>query len=212
VDAPPRVPADREALAALVGRPLDGRRLVLSLGRLVPRKGFAWFTRDVVPLLPDDALYLVAGEGPERDAIVQAAREAGAADRVLVLVAVDERAREALLATSEVFVQPNVPVPGDMEGFGIVVLEAGAAGLPVVASALEGLKDAVRDGVNGLLVASRDAEAFAAAVRGLLDDEAARGELGESAARYVREELTWDAIARRYLDAIEECAGRTGRR
>lgn len=146
---------DLDAMASLLGRPLEGHRLVLSLGRLVRRKGFAWFAEAVMPLLPEDVLYIVAGEGPERERIAEAAARAGVVNRVLLLGRVDDRARETLFGGANVFVQPNVAAPGDMEGFGIVVLEAGATGLPVVASRLEGLKDAVNDGVNGVLVPPR---------------------------------------------------------
>lgn len=202
---------DPEAIAALLGRPTEGRRLVLSLGRLVRRKGFAWFAESVVPLLPPDVLYIVAGEGPEHDHIAEAAEKAGVGDRVVLLGRVGDDAREKLFAGCDVFVQPNVVAPGDMEGFGIVVLEAGAAGLPVVASALEGLKDAVHDGVNGVLVPSEDAVGFGDAIGGLLADAERRAWLGDSAARHVRETYAWHTIAGRYLDVIADCMGRGGR-
>ena len=95
-----------------------------------------------------------------------------------------------------------------MEGFGIVVLEAGAAGLPVVAAALEGLQDAIQDGVNGVLVASEDAAGFADAVEDLLDDEAARTSLGRSAAQHVRGAYAWSTIAARYLELIQDSVER----
>ena len=72
---------------------------------------------------------------------------------------------EALLVTlfqgSDLFVMPNIPVAGDLEGFGVVMLEAGLCGLPIVAAELEGIRDVVREGENGVLVSPGDAVAFA---------------------------------------------------
>jgi glycosyltransferase involved in cell wall biosynthesis len=70
---------------------------------------------------------------------------------------------------ADVFVMPNIRVDGDQEGFGIVLLEAGAYNLPVVASNLEGIKDAVLDGKTGRLVPERDADSYLEAIQALTE-------------------------------------------
>ena len=190
--------ADRPALAARLGRSLDGTTVLLTTGRLVQRKGAAWFIREVLPGLPTSVLYVLAGAGPDEPAIRAAIAAGGLDARVVLLGRVDDDTRTLLLHTADVFIQPNVPVAGDMEGFGIAVLEAGICGRPVLAAALEGLLDAIVDGRNGRLVPPRDAQAWQQAIRGLLADPAAARALGERAARHVREHHHWAAIARRY--------------
>jgi glycosyltransferase involved in cell wall biosynthesis len=92
---------------------LKGRRVVVTVGRLIERKGVAWFTRHVLPRLPDDVSYLIVGDGPERGAIARAAAAAGVADRVHLSGRVSDRILAAAYARADAFVMPNVPVPGD---------------------------------------------------------------------------------------------------
>lgn len=190
-------------LEALAGRPLRDCRLLLTLGRLVERKGVEWFVRNVMPRLDSDIVYLVAGEGPMRPRITEAVHQLGLASRVMLLGKVSDPLRRTLYQVADVFVQPNIPVAGDMEGFGLVVLEAAAAGAPVVASRLEGLQDAVRDGESGMLVAPGDVEGFVAAIHQLTRDPAYREAFGRRARACVLSHYHWSAIAERYLRACQ---------
>ena len=135
--------------------------LVASVGRQVRRKGFAWFVSDVMPRLDPRVSFWLAGDGPERARIKAAAARAGLHERVRLLGTIPEQALVALYARADLFVMPNVVVPGDMEGFGLVALEAGACGVPTLAAELEGIRDVVTEGVNGLFAPSGDAAAFA---------------------------------------------------
>ena len=190
--------ADRAALAARLGRPLDQTTVLLTTGRLVRRKGAAWFIREVLPGLPARVIYVLAGAGPDEAEIRAAVAARGLTDRVVLLGRVDDATRELLLHSADVFIQPNVPVAGDMEGFGIAVLEAGICARPVLASALEGLLDAVADGCNGQLLPALDAAAWQRAITALMDDPAAAAALGARAAAHVRSHHDWAAIAARY--------------
>ena len=136
-----RAEARRELLRALgeagAGIPADAL-LLCSVGRHVERKGFAWFAREVMPRLPDNVVWLLAGEGPETPA-VRAAVSAGKLEaRVRLLGRVSEELLQRLYHGSDLFIMPNVPVPNDMEGFGMVVLEAALSGLPTVGRAWKG--------------------------------------------------------------------------
>jgi glycosyltransferase involved in cell wall biosynthesis len=182
VTAPPVSRHDRaqarRALAAKVGAS-EKNRFILTLGRVVPRKGVSWFTESVLPYLPDDVLYVVAGDGPDVDAVRAAAERAGVVHRLRMLGWVSDSEREQLLRGADLFVQPNIPVPGDVEGFGIVVIEAALRGTPVIGSRLEGITDAIADGESGLLCPPGDAPAWISTVNKCLADLDALVERGQ---------------------------------
>lgn len=179
--------------------------LLLTTGRLVKRKGVAWFVREVMPLLGSRFHYLVVGTGPDHDTILAAAEAGGVSDRVHLLGRVSDAARDSLLAGVDLFVQPNIPVDHDMEGFGLVVVESAQAGLLTVAADLEGLRDAVRPGVTGFAAPSGDAPAWAQ----LLTELAARPDRAPLADGFRQTALeiysldTMGAELREHIEAIE---------
>lgn len=187
---------------------LDDGLWLLSVGRLVRRKGLVWFVGEVLPRLTarvPGVRLLVVGDGPERAWIAAAARVAGVADRVRLLGCVGDDALRLAHAAADLFVMPNVAIAGDPEGFGLAALEAAAAGLPVVAAAVDGIPDAVPDGVAGRLAPPGAAAAWAALLADLLADPARRAELGARARAYVRAERDWSCIAAAYwrlFDAV----------
>jgi phosphatidylinositol alpha-1,6-mannosyltransferase len=184
VDAPAVTPqaraGARASIVAARGLAPDSL-LVLTLGRLVRRKGVLWFVENVLPKLPANVVYLVAGDGQDMPLLRAAVTRLGLTHRVLLLGQVDDAERELLMRGSDLFVQPNVRVPGDMEGFGLVVVEAAMRGTPVVAAALEGILDAVVDGRTGTLLPPEDIATWVAALTELA---AARAQLPEIGARF----------------------------
>jgi len=102
---------------------------------------------------------------------------------------------------------PNIPVPGDMEGFGIVMLEAALNGLPVIASRLEGIEEVICEGENGSFVTSGDAAGFQDAIREAVQTAHGLDEWGRKARAYTEATFRWDAIAERYVDLLESCPG-----
>jgi glycosyltransferase involved in cell wall biosynthesis len=192
----------RQDIENVLGEPLGNRKTVLTSGRLARRKGVAWFIRNVMPKLPENVLYVVAGDGADRDNVAKAVAETGLEGRVRLLGFVSDGTRNILLNGCDLFVQPNIRIEGDMEGFGISVIEAAAAGRVVVASRLEGLKDAIIEGENGFLVEPEDADGYAAKIVALLADDSGREAAGERAHRFVSERFGWGHIARQYLEAI----------
>lgn len=203
----PPVDYSRKNLETILGKRPPGP-VLLTLGRLVKRKGVAWFIEHVFTRLGDDLTYIVAGTGPERDAISDLVNQLRLGGRVLILGEVSEREKEILLANADLFIQPNIPVENDMEGFGLVVLEAAAHECAVIAANLEGLKDAISHGNNGLLVPAGNAEAFESQIMSLLDNPGDIEQLGKHAARYVRAHYSWPSVAHRYLDLLAVEIGR----
>ena len=98
---------------------------------------------------------------------------------------------------------PNIPIAGDMEGFGIVALEANLAGLSVVASDLEGIKDAVSHGKNGYLIDYKDTEKFISTIVSLIKNPSYRNEFGKNAKQFVTSNYNWHHIGARYLKEFE---------
>jgi glycosyltransferase involved in cell wall biosynthesis len=154
--------------------------VLLTLGRLVRRKGARWFVDEVLPQLPPNVHYVIAGAGPELAPLQDSVATHNLEGRVVLLGHVDDQLREELLQGADLFVQPNIEVAGDLEGFGLVTVEAALRGTVVVAADLEGIKDAVVDAETGFLLPSADADAWVARLRELIADPA----LGDSAASF----------------------------
>lgn len=176
---------------------------ILAVGRQVPRKGFGWFVSEVMPKLPESVSLVLVGDGPERDAIEHRVVEHQLEHRVRMKGLVSEAELVAELERADVLVMPNLPVPGDMEGFGIVLLEAAAARLPVITADLEGMRDVVVAGETGSLCPTGDADAFVEAILALEREPARALAMGDAGRRRARERFGWPAIAGRALAAVE---------
>ena len=162
----------------------SGPPVLLSVGRLVPRKGFAEFIERALPRILErqpGARYVLVGAEPERAAAgatdagarIRAAIAArGLAERVTLAGAVSDAALDAAYAAARVLVFPSLSEGGDVEGFGMVALEAAAHGVPTVAFDSGGVADAVSPG-SGLLAPAGDYDAFADAVLRVLEGKAA---------------------------------------
>jgi glycosyltransferase involved in cell wall biosynthesis len=199
---PERMPESPARLKRLLGVDADAD-IVLTVGRLVPRKGVKWFVEHVLNRLPDNVVYAIAGTGPDEDAIRDAALATGASGaRVLLLGRVDDELRAALYTGADLFVMPNLPIGGDMEGFGLVAIEAATAGSLVLASDLEGIRDAVIDGETGLLCPPGDAERYVDRIIGLLRDAPERARLAERFARNARSANSIDRMRADLVDAL----------
>lgn len=189
------------APAALPG--LDPERLrVLFVGAMVKRKGLPLLLASFARLAArrEGVDLLVVGDGPDR-ARIEAALPAALAGRVHFLGAITDRARlAAVYAAADVFCAPSL----GRESFGMVLVEAMAAGLPVVGFDIEGYRDVVSQGVDGLLVEAGNAEALAGALDYFLAHPEARRRYG-ARGRAKAAGLDWSEIARRveavYLEA-----------
>lgn len=193
----------RGDLQQALGRTTGNGPLLLTVARLVPRKGIRWFVEAVLPQLPDTTL-LVIGDGPERAAIADAAARRSVTDRLILRGSLPREQLKLAYSTADLLVMPNVPVPGDAEGFGLVALEAASAGLPVVASNLEGIPDAVIAGKTGVLVPPGDARAWVGVITGLIDSPSRREALSASARESARGRFSWDQRAEQALQVFTE--------
>jgi phosphatidylinositol alpha-1,6-mannosyltransferase len=187
----------------------DDALILVSVGRHQERKGFAWFTDQVMPRLPKDVVYLVTGEGPMTPRIREAIDRHGLHGNVRMLGKVPEDMLGRLYRGADLFVMPNVHVKGDIEGFGVVMLEAGMCGMPVLAADLEGISDVVREGENGHLVRSEDADAFVERVMRYRGDRNLVAEASRRASAYTAGHFGWPAIADTYVRLLQQQIGVT---
>jgi glycosyltransferase involved in cell wall biosynthesis len=170
-------------------------RVLLAVARLTPQKGVDVAVR-ALPSLPADAVLVVLGDGPERPALQQLARELGVEERVFLPGRVPDVAAWLRRATLLVH-------PARWEGFGLGVLEAMLAGLPVVASRVSSLPEVVVDGETGLLVPPDDAQALAAATA----DALARPDLGSMGRERALRDFSVARMADRTVAVYERVTG-----
>lgn len=193
---------DVERFARAAPADLGPGRKLLFVGRLDARKGFEAAVEAFARLAPTrrDLRLVVAGEGPARRAVDRLPADLRA--RVLLLGTVPNRDLPPIHAACDAFVAPNV----GGESFGIVLIEAMAAGLPVVASAIPGFDEVVRDGVDGVLVPPGRPEALAAALARVLDEPGLAERL-RAAGRERARTFAWETVLPR-LEAVYERAAR----
>ncbi|MGZ8605212.1 MAG: glycosyltransferase family 4 protein [Actinomycetota bacterium] len=199
---PNGVAVDRFARPGPPAAGLPEGRLVLWTHRLDRQKGFPVAVRAFARLAAelDDVHLVVAGDGRDRDAVGLLSERDRA--RVVMLGAVPNDDLPPYHAAADAFVAPAT----DMESFGIVLVEAMAAGVPLVASDIPGYREVVRDGVDGLLVPPNDPNALAAALkRVLLEPDLAASLSRAGRARAL--EFSWDAVAPRLEAIYDRVAG-----
>jgi glycosyltransferase involved in cell wall biosynthesis len=169
--------------------PKDGP-IVGNVARLAPQKGHRHLLEAAVRV--PHGRFVIVGDGELRGALERRARELGIADRVEFLGARDDV--PDLLASFDVFAFPSL-----FEGLCVAVIEAQAAGVPVVATRVGGIRDTVVHGETGLLVPSGDADALAAAIRRLLRDRDEAAQMAREARRRVRERFSVERMVERTL-------------
>lgn len=203
----------RKDLEKVLGINLSEKKVIFRGGRFTKHKGVEWFIRNVMPKLPPNYILVAAGgaiakktAGDENnyENCAKAVRESNLSERIRLLVNIPRKDIKTIFNTCDVYISPNIKVPGSMEGFGITAIEAGACGKVVLAANIEGLRDAIRDNQNGFLIDSGNAEMWAKKIKEILENDAFRKEFGKKAQQFVKENYSWDKIAKRYLEEIEK--------
>ena len=198
--------AERARARADLGLPADGP-LVVSVSRLVPRKGMDVLI-DAAGVLAErypDLTVAIAGRGRDTERLAGRVAETGAPVRLLGGVSDDDLPR--LVGAADVFAMlcRSRWLGLEQEGFGIVFLEAAAAGVPQVAGASGGAGEAVEDGVTGVVVRRpTEAAQVATAVSGLLDDPARARAMGEAARRRAEASFDYDLLAPRLAASLAD--------
>ncbi len=200
---------DLERFRPRTGASDRGRPAIGTVSRLSPEKGVRHLIDAVARLaLREDAVLKIAGDGPERAMLEARAVEAGIGPNTEFAGWLDHDSIPGFLESLDIYVQPSL-----FEGFGVAAVEAAAAGLPVIASRVNGLPGVVIDGVTGVLVPPGDAAALAAAIEDLVRDPEKRRRMGEAGRAFVAQHYDWrsnmaglEAIYRRLAGAPARAA------
>jgi phosphatidylinositol alpha-1,6-mannosyltransferase len=173
-----------------------GELLLLSVGRLQRRKGHDLAIQAVAAIRDRYPLrYVIAGDGDERRRLEDLARSLGVLDVVTFAGAVPPDELPQYFAAADVFLLPNRVDSGDVEGFGIVFLEASSTGTPVIGGNNGGVPEAVASGETGWLVSGVDVDELAQAIGGLAADAGLRARLGAAGRERVLRSFTWQRAA-----------------
>lgn len=177
----------------------DGKKVVLFVGRLAEKKGVAYLIEAMKKI---DAVLIIAGNGPLQESLMKQAENQG--DKIRFVGAQTHDKLKTMYASADVFAAPFITAEdGDKEGLSVVVLEALASGLPIVACRVGGVGELLQDQKTALLCEEKNADQLAEAIRTVLCD----GELGRKLSRNGSElvrQYDYKEIAARYAAAMGE--------
>jgi glycosyltransferase involved in cell wall biosynthesis len=183
---------------AIVLRCLSRLDKIICISSATLDEGVAWFIENVMPKLSNEYVYVVAGDGPEKVNIQQKIVFQKLDKRVKLLGKVSYHDLKVLYNTADVFVMPNIKVEDDIEGFGIVAIEASSTGTPVVASRIDGIGDVICNSKNGFLVQPYNAKHYLE----LLKQAATLNR--ENIYKYIRFNFSWTSTAHLYLGVFND--------
>lgn len=193
-------PVDPNLQTKLLGGRAGGR-VILTIGNLVARKGHDMVIRalpDVRRAVPD-VTYLIVGDGPYRAELERLAEALGVRDHVVFAGRADDAELASIYALADVFVMASRErrEENDVEGFGLVYLEAAGCGKPAIGGRSGGVPEAIQEGITGLLVDPEDPKDIARAITRTLTEPGLSSALGTAGAARVRREFTWSHVADR---------------
>jgi len=190
--------SDRPSLRRYFSSTLNVSSIVLAAGRLSPEKGFAVLVESAAHVIRESLAvgFVLFGDGMERETLERRVRELGIADRFLLPGFI--RNLDQVLPAADVVVLPSFT-----EGLPNVALEASAAGVPVVATAVGGTPEVVRDGLTGWLVAPGNPEQMAERIQRLLVDRSVRWQMGNAGREFMQSHFSFEAQAAAYVDLVE---------
>jgi len=203
----------RKELSLIFGKNTQDKKVILRLGRFVPHKGTSWFIDKVMPKLPENIVLIAAGgrvsrnTAGDKDDFINSEKSIiknNLEKRVKLYPAIPQKDLKILLNTVDLVVSPNIKIPGSMEGFGINVIEAGICERVVLASNIEGLVDAIKEGKNGRLVKNKNAKAWTKEIKKIIKlDKKTLQKMGRKASKYVEKNYAWDKIAQKYIKEMK---------
>jgi glycosyltransferase involved in cell wall biosynthesis len=223
----------RKTLEAKLGIPLNDKKIIVSIGRSVRRKGFSWFMTRVLPHLDSNIIYLIIGPtdpnirkinlilkllpariahiivlalglGLDEIDVQKALKRPEIKNRAFYLGKQPFEDMVQILKNADLFIMPNIKVAGDAEGFGLVALEASVNGTPVLASAMEGITCAVIDGKNGFLVPPENESDWIEKIHSLMSDLPHLREYGETAKQFTITNFAWKKMVEGYITVFKK--------
>jgi len=174
---------------------------VLFVGSLIPRKGLPFLVEAAKKIVKEKAntKFLIVGDGPLKNQLTASLEKANLLGNFLFMGNLGDDRLSAVYSCADAFVLPSI-----QEGQGIVLLEAQASGIPVVAFDVGGINEAVRNGETGFLVKPGSTRELADALMKLISDRALKEKMGANGRRFVSENLTWEICAQKMLKVYDE--------
>ncbi len=188
-----------------IQNPYAGKRLITTISRLQKRKGHANLI-EAIGLLKQkipDVQYLIVGDGEEKANLESLIKEKNLEDYVKILTDVDNEGLIRFYNYADIFVLPNIQVGNDIEGLGIVLLEAQACGTPVIAGQSGGTLEALSPNVTGQLVDANNIQKLAETIEGMLMDRKRLGHMSTEAREFVEHQFSWKVQIDRAKDALD---------
>lgn len=216
-----------------ISRPLHKKKIILSVGRPIPRKGFSWFVENVMPNLKTNAIYVIVGAQLKQKKVFEVLKQIlpktffrlwcqmnGIPMDYLALKKISENSElnenfvlsgkltdeelAQIYMHSDLFVMPNRHIESDFEGFGLVALEAGVRGVPCLASAVDGIPSAVQDDINGYLLPELDIPKWTEKIDNLLQMQDLAA-IGQKFKQNILEkDYSWRKMALRYKQEFDK--------
>ena len=201
---------------------ISGKKIIISIGRAVKRKGFSWFATKVAPHLYGNIIWLHVGPYATNSTLTQMLPQSlrtklelfsgGLSDSEdliqgvnklsgngYMLGKVSQPLLNSLLHHAQLFIMPNIPVHGDAEGFGLVALEASITSTWVIAADLEGIPGAIHKGKNGMLLPTLQDGLWVKTINELIRNQASLEQLSQKGQAYTLETFSWDTMASEYV-------------
>lgn len=196
VDASQFVPAPKDS-DFLNQMGWQDKSLILTVGRLQARKGQDKLIEAMPGILANvpNAHYVIIGNGETKERLEQRVSELGLAEHVTMLTQCDDTTMIKAYQQCDVFILPNRTEGQDIEGFGMVLVEAQACAKPVVAGDSGGTKETMIQGTTGFVVDATNTQELTDVLSKLLLDSALREKMGQQARKYVESELDWNRAA-----------------
>lgn len=219
-----------EKLKSTYGIDVNGKNIIVSTGRPVKRKGLSWFLKNVMPLLDEDILFLMMGPLDKQQTIFEKITQklskklfykihlllGFSTDKQEVLEQLDKQKNAfhlgkvpyndliQILSLADLFVMPNQSIEGDVEGFGLVALEASIRGTFVLASGVDGIPDAVINEKNGLLLPNGNPSMWADKIHELLTDKQTLVSMSECGKDFTRQNYSWNLMVDGYVEVFNQ--------
>jgi glycosyltransferase involved in cell wall biosynthesis len=175
-------------------------QLIFSIGRLIDWKGMEYLIMampTVVKQYPSARL-VIGGTGPEGKKLSALARQLNLEQTVFLVGGIPPQELPSYFASADVFVLPSVQLDGQTEALGVVLIEAMAAGIPVVASNVGGIPDIVQDGYNGFLTSDKSPAELSDRIIRLLEDSETANRFRMNGRRTVAQRFQWEQIASKF--------------
>jgi phosphatidylinositol alpha-1,6-mannosyltransferase len=184
---------------------LSGKKVILTLGRVVERKGH----KTVLQALPEiishipEVIYLIVGDGPYLSQLTKLSKELNLQPFVRFIGQISDEEKPLYYALSDIFVMPSYQKGADVEGFGLVFLEAALFAKPGIGGKSGGIPEAILDGETGILVEPQNAKTLARIIIQLLRDKNLQTRLGEKAKERVLDQFVWTKQIKPLLEILE---------